>query len=148
MSEVGANAKRKLDDGLYCAESVLEAIAEHYGVKSELIPGIATGFCSGMARTSGTCGAVTGAMLGIDIVLGRKTASDSVEPNYAAVQKLMNRFNEAHGSANCKELLGCDLGTEKGRATFRKNELQLRCREFTEQAATMAIAIIDSSRRP
>ena len=31
--------------GLFCAESVLQAIGEAHDIKSDLIPRIATGFC-------------------------------------------------------------------------------------------------------
>lgn len=39
--------------GLYCAESVLLAIADEWGLSSKYIPRIATGFCGGMALTGG-----------------------------------------------------------------------------------------------
>jgi len=61
MTERVSQKSRELfDSGFYCAESVLLAIAGHKGIQSDLIPGIATGFCSGMSRTCGMCGAVTG----------------------------------------------------------------------------------------
>jgi hypothetical protein len=41
--------------GFFCAESVLLAIAESQGIESDLIPRIATGFCSGISRTGGAC---------------------------------------------------------------------------------------------
>ena len=81
MDKVGADAKQKFDQGLYCAESVLAAIADHYGIASDLIPGIANGFCSGLARTCGPCGAVSGAILALNMMLGRSTAEASVDPN-------------------------------------------------------------------
>ncbi|HOO88447.1 MAG TPA: hypothetical protein PK442_12150, partial [Synergistales bacterium] len=53
-SEIGRTAADSFLSGLYCAESALLAVAEARGTRSELIPNIATGFCSGMARTCGT----------------------------------------------------------------------------------------------
>jgi len=41
------------ESGLYCAESVLQAIADECNLSSEYIPRIATGFCGGMALTGG-----------------------------------------------------------------------------------------------
>lgn len=51
--------------GLYCAEAVVSALAKSQGIESDLLPRVATAFCSGMARTCGTCGALTGAVMGI-----------------------------------------------------------------------------------
>ncbi|MHB9029628.1 MAG: C-GCAxxG-C-C family (seleno)protein [Candidatus Latescibacterota bacterium] len=44
------------DSGYLCAESVLVAIAESSGISTDAKPGIAAGFCSGMARTNRMCG--------------------------------------------------------------------------------------------
>jgi len=62
------------NDGLYCAECVVKAVADHYDLKSDLLPRLATGFCSGMSRTGGTCGAVTGGVLALNLFLGRASA--------------------------------------------------------------------------
>ena len=43
---------------------MLLAVCDHYGIQSPWIPKIATGFCSGVARTGGLCGAYTGAVMG------------------------------------------------------------------------------------
>src|SRR5512136_2225690 len=76
--------------GYFCAESVLQAIAEDLGIQSELIPKIASGFCSGIARTGGMCGAVSGAIMGINLAAGRSSPSESIEPSYALTQKLIS----------------------------------------------------------
>ena len=101
-------------DGLYCAETVLADVAAEHGIESSLIPRIATGLCSGMARTCGPCGALTGGILALNLVLGRDNRAQSVERNYAAVQELVERFEQQHGSTQCQQLLGCDLGTVEG----------------------------------
>ncbi|MCP4981324.1 MAG: C_GCAxxG_C_C family protein [Gammaproteobacteria bacterium] len=123
--------------GLYCAESVLSAVAKDYAVESPLIPGIATGLCSGMARTCGTCGALTGGILAINLVHGRSTPEQSVESNYALVKELVTRFEKEFKSNNCAELLGCDLGTEEGQQTFGNEELIEKCKVYTHRATTI-----------
>ena len=63
MSEQASQRSVELfRSGFFCAESVLQAIAESLDIRSDLIPRIATGFCSGVARTGGMCGAVSGAV--------------------------------------------------------------------------------------
>ncbi len=74
--------------GFFCAESVLLAIAESQGIQSDLIPRIATGFCSGVSRTSGMCGAVSGAIMGINLVAGRNSPAESLEASYDPTHKI------------------------------------------------------------
>ena len=62
-TEVRQCAEESFASGLYCAESVVLSIARSQGIESDLLPKLATGFCSGMARTCGTCGALSGAIL-------------------------------------------------------------------------------------
>lgn len=146
-TEVRKSAEESFASGLFCAESVVLAIAKAQGIKSELLPKVATAFCSGMSRTCGTCGALTGAMMGIGLSLGRSAASDSVQPSYAATQRLVRAFEKEFGSRDCKELLGgCDLSTPEGQAKFKEQGLGQQCLQFTGRAAEMAAAIIGEAR--
>src|SRR5512137_1149466 len=86
--------------GFYCAESVLQAVAESQGIRSELIPRIATGFCSGISRTGGMCGAVSGAIMGINLAAGRNSPGESIETSYALTRELVRRFEKQFGSVN------------------------------------------------
>ncbi|MBW8011897.1 MAG: C_GCAxxG_C_C family protein [Chloroflexi bacterium] len=87
--------------GMYCAESVLKVVAEANVIESDLIPAIATGFCSGIARTGGLCGAVSGGILGLGLITGRNSPGESVEKNYTQVQELIKKFEEKFGDTNC-----------------------------------------------
>ena len=73
IPEVRKAAEDSFASGLYCAESVVMAIADAEGVESELLPRVATGFGGGMARTGGACGALTGAIMGVGLALGRSS---------------------------------------------------------------------------
>ncbi|MBN2768532.1 MAG: C_GCAxxG_C_C family protein [Campylobacterales bacterium] len=138
------DAQEHFNCGFHCAESVLSAIAYNQGIESELFPNIATGFCGGMGHTCGPCGAFTGAVLGVNIALGRKDASKSVDENYAAVQKLTDQFCDMFDSVYCSDLLGCDLGTDEGQKIFIKNNLRTtKCADFTAAAAELAAKIIE-----
>jgi C_GCAxxG_C_C family probable redox protein len=118
-------------------------VTESKGIQSDLIPKIATGFCSGISRTCGMCGAVIGAIMALNIFFGRNISSESHEPSYIAVRKLLDMFESRFGSTNCKQLIGCDLGTKQGQNTFKSNNLIEQCRNYTEEAARMAILIIE-----
>lgn len=139
--------RKEFDSGWYCAESVLAVVVEYFGIQSDIIPGIATGFCSGMGRTAGTCGALTGGILAINMVHGRKSSNDLLERDYQAVQELVIQFTELYGTTNCAELLDCDLGKESGQLKFDKQRLHRRCREYTGMMADLADEIIENAKK-
>lgn len=145
VAVVRESAATAFASGLYCAESVLVAVARAQGVESELLPRIATAFCSGMARTCGTCGALTGGIMGLSLALGRSRPEESVAPAYVATQRLIREFEREFGARDCDQLLGCDLGTEAGRATFRERQLGRQCAAYTEKAAELAASILAES---
>ena len=122
-AEAGAEAGRRIDAGWACAESVVATLAERQGIHSDLIPAMATGFCGGVSRRGGMCGAVSGAVMAIGMANGRRSAAASREPNYAATQALVDGFVKAFGSTNCLDLLGLALDTEEGQAEFRARGL-------------------------
>jgi C_GCAxxG_C_C family probable redox protein len=128
--------------GFFCAESVLLAIAEDQGIQSDLIPKIATGFCSGISRTGGMCGAVSGAIMGINLRAGRSLPSESMELSYTLTQKMINHFESQHGSINCSQLIGCDLATEHGQRYFLENNLMERCLQYAQDATRIAISLM------
>jgi len=148
MPNINQKGKELFSSGLYCAESVLKVIADEENIDSPLIPGIATGFCSGMSRTCNMCGALTGGILALNMVFGRNSSEESVEENYKAVQSLINMFENEFGTTNCQELLGCDLGSEKGQEEFNENNLHLKCREYTGKVAELAHEIIGDAKKP
>jgi C_GCAxxG_C_C family probable redox protein len=76
-SQVAQRSEELFRQGFCCAESVLQAVAEWRGAKSDLIPKIATGLCGGIARTGGICGAVSGGVLAINMATGRKLSAPS-----------------------------------------------------------------------
>lgn len=142
-SETGKHAETLFSKGLFCAESAVLAIAASHGVESDILPRAATGFCSGMARTCGTCGALSGAIMGLGLILGRDNADGSVERAYGAVGKLIRRFEEEFGSTNCMGILDCDLGTPEGQAVFSENNLRELCTRITGRAAAMAAELLE-----
>jgi C_GCAxxG_C_C family probable redox protein len=119
-------------------------VAEGKGFQSELIPKIASGFCGGIARTGGICGAVCGAVMAISIYYGRSLPDEPIDKSYVPVRQLIEIFENNFGSTNCKQLTGCDLGTEEGRKRFFATNMLERCRVYTEEATRMAMSIIEA----
>lgn len=84
--------------------------------------------------------------MAIGLFTGRSKSDDSSKKNYAAVQKLMDRFEGKFESTNCKELIGCDLGTKEGQKAFKSNNLMEQCRLYTEEATRMAMTLIEGEK--
>ncbi len=143
--QVALRARQLYESKYCCAESVLLALVESRGIPSGLVPRIATGFCGGVSRTSGMCGAATGAIMGIGIVTGRSGPEESAERTYALVREFLRSFQERFGSDNCTELMGCDLGTAEGRAYAGEHNLRVRCAEFVGAAAALAHRLAGNS---
>ena len=141
-SEVRQSAEQLFAGGLYCAESVVAALAKAQGIESDLLSRAATGFCGGMARTCGPCGALTGAVMGVGLAFGRSESGEPVQAAYAATQQLIGEFEKEFGARNCDELLGCDLGTADGQARFKQENLRERCQHYTGRAAEIAARLI------
>ncbi|MBN2172613.1 MAG: C_GCAxxG_C_C family protein [Bacteroidales bacterium] len=135
-------SKDYFNSGFGCAESVLKSVAEYTGVKSELIPRIATGFCGGIAHTNGMCGAVTGAVMALNLVYGRNHAGESKEKNYQAIQSFLNNFREKFGDISCPGLTGVDLSTEAGHNLYSKRNLHSKCTEYVEEATRLVLELI------
>ena len=124
---------------------MLLALAEQQGIQSDVIPQIATGFCGGLSHTGGLCGAVSGAVMGIGLALGRKAPEDSRERLSAAVPSFLGRFRAQFGSLDCPELIACDLGTPEGQAKFHAENRHHDCNQFVAEAARLAAALIEQA---
>ncbi len=109
-------------EGYSCSQAVLSARCGRYGLDQKSALTIAAGFGGGMGRTGGCCGAVTGAIAIIGLHSGSEKPGDTAakENTYRIVREFIAAFEDEFGSVNCKELLGCDIGTTPGYSKARK----------------------------
>jgi len=139
--EMKRGVERAMQSNLYCAESVLLAVAEGLNIKSPLIPRIASGFCGGLSHTGGTCGALSGGVMALGLVFGRDIGETPLDRSYEKVRMLLNQFKEANGSCNCLEITGCDLGTEDGMNRYLETGMWEKCQDITRGAVAMVAEI-------
>jgi hypothetical protein len=81
--------------------------------------------------------------MAISLFTGRKSPSESVLPTYDTVRKLLELFEARFGSTNCRDLTGCDLGTDEGQNYFKSNNLIDQCRQYTEESTRIAMSLIE-----
>lgn len=138
-------ALNTLSEGFNCAQSVISAFAEDFGLEYELALKIAGGFGGGMGRLQKTCGAIAGALMVIGLKYGKYKKGDAVskEKTHALVRQFFNEFTKIHGATDCKDLLNCDLNTEEGRLIFKNNNLHRTiCEKCVKDATEIAEQMI------
>ena len=120
--------------GANCAQAVVGAFADDFGLDPELAAKVACGLGGGVGRLREVCGAVTGAAQ----VLGLKYGPDKAAV-YPHVQKLAEAFRAECGSIICRELLEGTGATQGGAPEARSAEYYRKrpCVELVKLAATL-----------
>jgi C_GCAxxG_C_C family probable redox protein len=108
-----------------CAQAIFSVYGERFGLDAGLAKKIACGFGAGVGRSGGECGAISGAILVLGLRYGMTDSSrhEDKELTYEKVRQFIELFEERHGSTNCTDLLGCDLGTDEGFNEAREKNL-------------------------
>lgn len=115
MQTKGDIAKKYFLEGYNCAQAVVLAFADDFGLEKKTAVMLSSSFGGGMGRLREVCGAVSGMFM----VLGLKYGYDSPENNeakkelYKKVQEVAGIFKEDNGSIICRELLGLN---QKGKS--------------------------------
>jgi C_GCAxxG_C_C family probable redox protein len=111
-------------EGFNCAQAVLSAYVDRFGLDDATAMKIASGFGGGMGRMGETCGAVTGAFMVLGLKFGGAVPDrETKERIHAKVQVFAEHFKARNSSLTCKNLLGCDISTPKGHEAAREKGL-------------------------
>ena len=141
-------AEARHQNGYSCSQSVFSALAERWNISPDVSLRISAGFGGGIARSAGTCGCVTGAIMAVgltqsDISL-EKNGSEK-EKTYEACRRFLRAFEERNGSTRCSELLGCDISTPEGLAKARQEGLfRVRCTKLIRDAVDIVESMLPS----
>ena len=121
------------------------AVAEKHNIQSDIIPAIATGFCGGMSRTAGLCGALVGGIMALGVLFGRNSSTDSPKKIFALSERLVRDFEKQFGSRNCSDLLGCDISTREGQAVFEAKKLgKTLCLDITVKTTDLVMQVLEN----
>ena len=141
MKTKSEKAAAYFENGFNCAQSVFSTFCERYGLDEESALKIASGLGGGF-RSGEICGAVSGAVLVVGLKYGQSIADDlDVKRNCnAKAEEFIQVFRERNGSIVCRELLGCDLSTEEGRAQAKRDNL---FRTICDEKVRNAVDLLD-----
>ena len=121
------------------------AVAEKHNIQSDIIPAIATGFCGGMSRTAGLCGALVGGIMALGVLFGRNSSADSHKKIYGLSERLVRDFEKQFGSRNCSDLLGFDISTPAGQAVFEADKLlKTVCLDMTVKTTDLVMQVLEN----
>ncbi len=121
--------------GFNCAEALSRAVAESYAKEIHtIIHGVATGFGGGIgASRAETCGALTGGIIAIGCLFGRKEPKDDKKAAYELAAEFRKKFIEAFGSSTCRTIL----------EGFGEQENRIECKKMTVRAAGILCTLLD-----
>jgi C_GCAxxG_C_C family probable redox protein len=138
-------AEALFSGGFNCAQSILAAFGVDLGIERDIALKLASPFGGGIGRSGNVCGAITGAVMVIGLKFGAANSWNKIQK--ARVQKrtqqFIERFKKRHEHIGCAELTGLDIGTESGRAAFKRNNVfETRCMNFVRDAAEILDEIV------
>ena len=133
--------------GYMCSQAVFAAFSGQFGITEKQALQIGACFGGGMNKAE-VCGACTGALMVLGMKYGQTDLNDfdsRAAENAKAVQ-FLDEFKKRKGSYICRELLGCDISTEAGRANAVENGLFGKlCPEMVRTAAEIVAEMLAES---
>jgi len=122
---------------LCCSEALLLVLNHGFngGLSSEQAKQLGAGFCGGMGEAGCSCGALSGAIMGIGLLLGPHSKDGLRKKRFRQLAREMHdRFHEQFSSTCCRVLIK-DFGRKsKSRTEF--------CAELTGITAEIAVQLL------
>jgi C_GCAxxG_C_C family probable redox protein len=120
----------------YCSEAIVKTLNDEFGLDyADDVVRMASGFPIGIGSSGCACGAVTGGVMAIGMVFGRKEPGDPrIDRCLALARELHTLFSRRHGCLCCRTLT---------HGTVLKSPEHLRqCIAFTGEVAEETAKII------
>ncbi len=133
-------------DGFNCAQSVLAAFGPGCGLDRESCLRVAAPFGGGVSRTDGMCGAATGAVLALGLVLGHCDPDDEAgqERIREKTRSFLARFAARRGSTRCTDILGHNLSLPGVAEKVKAEGLSLEpCPVAVRTAAELLVEMLE-----
>jgi len=133
-----------------CAQSSFAALAEHLGFDAGSTLKALTPF-PGIALRGETCGAVTGSLMAIGMVLGRDRLDDQpgMQPSVKAARRFCRAFEAEFGGTPCRVVLEQGLGSAfdftrpEGGAAYMEAGGPALCSRIVGRSVVLAVEAIE-----
>jgi C_GCAxxG_C_C family probable redox protein len=126
---------------LCCSESLLLVLNHGFdgGLSSLQAKQLGAGFCGGMGEAGCTCGALSGALMGLGLLIGPHAKNGmSKKKSRQIARKMHDRFYEKFSSTCCRVLIKDFDRKSKARSQF--------CSNLTATAAAIATELLLAAR--
>jgi len=124
-----------------CSEALLLVLNHGFngGLSSEQAAQLGSGFCGGMGEAGCTCGALSGAVMGLGLLLGPHAKEGMSKKKFRQLAKTMHDlFHQEFSSTCCRMLIEPFVSDKKGRSKF--------CTNLTGTATALAVEILVDAR--
>ncbi len=135
--EVIDTALARFTDDHNCAQSVLISFLEHKELSFMEAIHLAAGLGGGVGLQGKTCGAATGAVLAIGVLMGQTISNlgKSKNETYKHTMRFLKRFKREFSSQMCNDLVGLDMADPKQlQAALDEDYFKKTCPKFVEGA--------------
>ncbi len=121
--------------GFHCAEAVCLAVWELFGNGDSMcLPQAATALGGGIGGTQlGDCGALTGGVLVLGLLCGRRQPKGDKKAAYALAGELQRRFKAEYGATGCADIL----------AAFGEQQDMDKCKRLSGRTAGMLARMLE-----
>jgi C_GCAxxG_C_C family probable redox protein len=122
---------------LCCSEALLLVLNQGFngGLTSKQAMQLGSGFCGGMGEAGSTCGALSGAIMGIGLLAGPHAGDGLCKKTLRQLARAMHdRFQQEFSSTCCRVLIKPFARDRKSRSTF--------CSGLTSTTAAIAAELL------
>ncbi|KPK23687.1 MAG: hypothetical protein AMJ61_15335 [Desulfobacterales bacterium SG8_35_2] len=126
---------------LCCSESLLLVLNHGFngGLSSSQAKQLGAGFCGGMGEAGCTCGALSGALMGLGLLVGPHAKDGMGKKKFRQLaRKMHDRFYEEFSSTCCRVLIKDFDRNSRARSQF--------CSNLTSTTAAMATELLLTTR--
>ncbi|TIH18147.1 C_GCAxxG_C_C family protein [Marinifilum sp. JC120] len=122
-------------DAMCCSEAVLWIINREFcgGLSKETVIALSKGFCGGIGDAGCVCGALSGAVMGLSLILGKGPLPVDEDQVRSLSKELHDRFLEKHNSVCCRTL---------SRDRDPNSESKGVCLDYVESAAAICTGLL------
>jgi len=122
--------------GFNCCQAMTIIYGPPFGLAADQAAKVAAGFGGGIGRMGNICGALSGAIMILGLKYGATDPRDKATKmrTYQIVGKVIERFKQACGSTDCRDLLGFDLSTPAGSLRSQQPGAFDKCADFVREA--------------
>ena len=142
IKRAGRRAENLFDNlKLCCSEALLLVLNNGFngGLSSQQAKQLGAGFCGGIGEAGCTCGALSGAIMGLGLLIGPHSKDGLHKKKFRQVaRKMHDRFHEKFSSTCCRVLIRDFDRNSKTRSQF--------CSNLTSITAEIAVQLLLEAR--